>query len=257
LIDTEREMKELVNYIKKEFNNKISIKEKRPGIYQLFIPLYHEDGDMIDLFIVPKSNGTYELCDFGLTLMRLSYSYEIDTNNKEAVFQKIINENSLVEDNGNIILQTTQDTIYTDILHITQAFAKIGSMRYFKREVIENLFYELLEEFIMKELVQYKPKQKVFPIPNRDDLEADFELTPNGHPVYLFGVKDVAKARLATISCLAYQKENLNFRSLIVHENFEGLPKKDRTRLTNSCDKQFTTLDDFKNDAKKFLEREK
>src|SRR5690606_21952302 len=102
----------------------------------------------------------------------------------------------LLEDDGNIYLDTSTDTIYTNIMHITQAFAKIGSMRYFKRESIENLFYELLDEFIVKELQEFKPQKKVLPIPNRDDLEADYSFSPNGHPIYLFGVKDVAKARL-------------------------------------------------------------
>jgi hypothetical protein len=66
----------------------------------------------------------------------------------------------------------------------------------------------------------------------------------------MFGVKDISKARLSTISCFEYQRANLNFRSLIVHEDFEKLPRKDRTRLTNACDKQFTSLDDFKLNAK-------
>ena len=129
-------------------------------------------------------------------------------------------------------------------------------MRYFKREVVESLFYEMLEEFILKELSEYKPQKGVLPIPERDDLEADFEFRPNGHPIYLFGVKDSSKARLATISCLEYQKAKLNFRSLIVHDDFERLPKKDMSRLTNTCDKQFTTLDDFTANAQIFLERE-
>ena len=130
-------------------------------------------------------------------------------------------------------------------------------MRYFKREVIESLFYEMLDEFVMSNLNEYKPQKNVLPIPDRDDLEADYEFRPNGHPIYLFGVKDSSKARLATINCLEYEKANLNFRSLIVHEDFEKLPKKDRSRITNTCDKQFTTLDDFKINAKTFFNREK
>lgn len=69
-------MNEILEKIKSNFNEKIKVEEKRPGIYQLYLPIYHEDGDMIDVFVVPKSNGGYELCDFGQTLMRLSYSYD-------------------------------------------------------------------------------------------------------------------------------------------------------------------------------------
>jgi hypothetical protein len=250
-------MEDILTYIKTDFNGRVSIKEKRPGIYQLLLPIYHEDGDMVDLFIKQKDKNKYTLCDFGLTLQRLSYTYDIDTENKESILQRILAENSLLEEEGNICLDTNPETIYTDIMHITQAYAKIGSMRYFKREVIENLFYEMLDEFIVKELQEFKPQKKVLPIPNRDDLEADYSFSPNGHPVYLFGVKDVAKARLATISCLEYRMQKLNFRGWVVNEDFEKLPKKYRSRLTNTIDKQFTSFDEFKVNAVEFLERER
>src|ERR1700733_7533491 len=120
----------------------VSIHQKWPGIYQLALPLLHEDGDMVDLFRVPNEGGKYLLCDYGQTLMRLSYEYDIDTPNKESILQKIIKENGLTEQDGNICMETTNETIFPDIMHITQAYAKIGSIRYFKREVVESLFYE-------------------------------------------------------------------------------------------------------------------
>jgi len=250
-------MDEILKNIESDFNNQALIKQKRPDIYQLYLPIFHEDGDMIDLFIIPKGNSEYTLCDFGLTLQRLSYSYDIDTENKEAIFQKILSENSLYEKKGNICLDTTVENTFSNIMHITHALAKIGSMRYFKREVIESLFIEMLDEFINQELREFHPQSKVLPIPDRDDLEADYQFSPNGHPVYLFGVKDVSKARLTTISCLEFQKANLNFRGWVVNDDFEKLPRKDRSRLTNTCDKQFTSLEEFKMNAKIFLEREK
>ena len=250
-------MEDILTYIKSDFNGRVSIKEKRPGIYQLLLPIYHEDGDMVDIFIKQKENDKYTLCDFGLTLQRLSYTYDIDSENKESILQRILLENSLSEEEGNICLDTKPETIYTDIMHITQAYAKIGSMRYFKREVIENLFYEMLDDFISKDLQEFKPQKKVMPILNRDDLEADYSFSPNGHPVYLFGVKDAFKARLATISCLEYRMQKLNFRGWVVNEDFEKLPRKDRSRLTNTIDKQFTSFDEFKVNAKEFLERER
>jgi Domain of unknown function DUF1828 len=250
-------MEDIVKHIKSDFNNKVSIKEKRPGVFQLLLPIYHEDGDMIDLFITSNENNKLVLCDYGLTLQRLSYTYDIDSENKEGILQRIISENSLLEQEGNISFETNPTTIYTDIMHITQAYSKIGSMRYFKREVIENLFYELLDEFVTSELQEFKPLSKVMPIQGRDDLEADYQFSPNGHPVYMFGVKDAFRARLAIISCLEYQKSNIKFRSLVVNEDFDKLPRKDRSRLTNTVDKQFTSLDEFKLKAREFLERER
>ena len=250
-------MEEILEHIRKDFNGRLSIRKKRPGIYQLLLPIYHEDGDMVDLFISPVDDNKYALCDYGLTLQRLSYSYDIDTPNKESILQKILSENKLTENEGNICLETSPASIYYDIMHITQAYAKIGSMSYFKREVIENLFADILDEFIFSELKEFNPQKKVLPVPERDDLEVDYSFSPNGKPVYLFGIKDPHKARLATLTYQAFLMQHIKFHGWVVTDNMDTLPKKDRTRLLNACDKPFTSLDDFKSSARLFLEKER
>jgi len=247
----------LFDRLREQFHQRIEIIEKRSGIYQLLIPFYHEDGDMIEMYVNSEKseNGTIQLTDFGMSAMRLSYSYDVDTENKEKIFHKMLSENGLQEENGILILYTSSEMLYQSILQFAQGIATICSMRYFKREVIESLFYEMLDEFVVENLVKYKPQKSVLPIEKRDDLEVDYQFQPNGKPLYLFAVKDSAKARIATISCLEFQKANLNFESIVVHEDFEKLSRKDRTRLTNVSDKQFTSLDDFKHNAVQYLER--
>jgi hypothetical protein len=248
-------MTTILENINKSFNGRLQIKEKRRGITQLLLPVYHEDGDMVDLFIRQEENSNMILSDYGMTIMRLSYEYEIDTENKERIFQKILSEHGLTENNGSIEMSAIPETIFQDIMHFTHALAKIGSMSYFKREVIESLFYEQLEEYVTKELSSYNPKKDVTPIEGHEEYQVDYEIRPNGTPNYIFAVKDVSKARLATISCLEFMRRKLNYRSIIVHEAFENLPKKDQLRLTNACDKQFTSLEEFEEHGKEFLER--
>jgi hypothetical protein len=52
--------------------------------------IYHEDGDMVDIFLENPPNGNGDrlvrVCDHGMTLMRLSYSYDLDTPKKEEIF---------------------------------------------------------------------------------------------------------------------------------------------------------------------------
>jgi hypothetical protein len=249
-------IEQVANKLKEQFNGRLTVAEKRPGVYQLFLPLYHEDGDMIEIYL-QQENGHWKISDYAMSLMRLSYTYEVDTENKEKIFQKIISENGLKEENGIIYLTAEEEQLYPSILQIATGISKVSSMRYFKREVIESLFYEQLKEFIFSDLQSYKPEEKVSPINERDDLEVDYAFHPNGYPVYLFGVKDVPKARLAAICCLEFEKQQKKFRSYIVHDDFERLPQKDRSRLTSACDKQFISLDDFKDNAVKFFEREK
>ncbi|MFH1005303.1 MAG: DUF1828 domain-containing protein [Bacteroidota bacterium] len=249
-------IEQIITKLASQFNGRLRVNEKRPGIYQLFLPFYHEDGDMVEIYL-QKENNHWKISDFAMTYMRLSYSYKVDTENKEKIFQKIIIENGLKEENGNIFITANDEGLYPSILQFATGVSKASSMRFFKREVIESLFYEMLEEYILSELQSYKPEENITPIEERDDLEVDFAFHPNGYPVYLFGVKDVPKARLAAICCLEFQKHQQKFRSYIVHDDFEKLSKKDRARLTSACDKQFISLDDFRENAVKFLEREK
>lgn len=243
--------------LKNNFNNRISLHEKRPGIMQLLAPFFHEDGDMVDIFIEASSDPQkVRISDYGMTLMRLSYSYQIDTSNNERIFQRIVNENSLLEDDGKIYLDVAPQNLTNGIFQFAQTVAKISNMRHFSREVVRSLFYETLNDFIFSNLNMYKPLCKVNPLPSRDDLEVDYAFQASTKPLYLFGVRGVLKARLAAICCLEFQRANLPFRSIIVHEDFENLPKNDRARLTSAADKQFVDIEDFKQNSAKYFERE-
>jgi hypothetical protein len=131
-------------------------------------------------------------------------------------------------------------------------------MQFFKREVIQSLFYEQLAEFVEERLAQFSPKPHALPIPDHDEYEVDYQVDVGLRPIYLFGVKDTDKARLVTISCLEFQRRRLPFKGVMVHQDFEsGLTKKDRLRITSAADKQFTSLDDFRENGPQFFERER
>lgn len=247
-----------LDLLRAQFNNRVDFREKRPGVLQLIAPLYHEDGDMVDIFLesAPDGSGNIRVCDYGMTIMRLSYSFDIDTPNKERIFFKILSENQVNENNGNLYVDAKPESLYPAILQFSQTIAKVSSMRLYKREVVQSLFYEMLEEFIVESLKKYNPRPSIFPIKERDDLEVDFEFDIKPYPIYLFGVRDSAKARLATISCLEFQRARLKFKGFVVHEDFDGLSKKDRNRITSATDKQFISLDDFRQNAEQVLERE-
>lgn len=251
-----------LDILREQFNSHVALREKRPGVLQLVAPLFHEDGDMMDIFLEMPRNGnaparqSIRISDHGLTLMRLSYTFDIDTPNKERIFQRILAENGVNEENGELCMDTIPEALYIALLQFSQVVSKVGNMRYFKREVLASLFDELLAEFIQAELQRFKPQQTVYPLPDRDDLEVDWGFFPNGVPLYLFGLKDANRARLATISCLEFQRHHMKFKSIAVHEDIDKLGRKDRNRLTNACDKQFTSLDEFRLNAISFFSRE-
>ena len=244
----------------REFNGHLAFQERRPGILQVLAPLFHEDGDMVDIFLDEPTNGSgkVRIGDHGLTLMRLSYTYDLDTENKQRIFNRILAENRIQEQDGRLFIEADPERLYPALLQFAQTVAKLSSMQYFKREVIQNLFYEQLAEFVEEKLAAYKPRRATFPIPDHDEYEVDYQLDTGHRPVFLFGVKDNDKARLATISCLEFQRRGIPFKGVIVHQDFEsGITKKDRTRITSASDKQFPSLNDFRENGPQFFEQER
>jgi hypothetical protein len=249
--------KELLATVRENFNNRIAFRERGKNMYQVIAPFYHEDGDMYDLFLeTANGDSPIKVCDNGLTLMRLSYAYELDTPKKEEIFFQILRDNRIENDNGNLYFETSPEQLAGAITHFTQIIAKITNMQLYRREVIRSLFYEDLRDFVTDEFSSLSPAQSFLPIPERDDLEVDFHFDAKPRPLYLFGVRDNAKARLVSISCLEYLRNAIPFRSVVVHEDFEALSSKDRKIITNAVDKQFTDFADFKNNAKTYFERE-
>lgn len=246
-----------LNKVKKQFNNFFDLKEKRENVLQVFAPLYHADGDMMDIFLTELSGKELvRISDFGMTLMRLSYSFNIDTPNKEKILNKILAENSVQNENGNLFIDVKPEYIYHGLMQFAQTVSKISNMRLYKREVIHSLFFEMLDEYIMTNLQKYKPRKKFYPIPDHEEYEVDYCFNDRRRPIYLFGVNNSSNSRLATISCQKFITEKLNFRSLIVLESLDVIGKKDQARLMSAADKQFPSLEEFQKHAEEFIERE-
>jgi len=238
------------------FGKHVSLREKRPGIMKLLVPLFHEDGDMVDIFL-EQHGDRVRISDHGLALMRLSYHYDIDTQNKEKIFRQILGENRVQEDEGDLFIDVAPSDLYPAVLHFGQTVAKVCNMGLYRRETIANLFYETLDDYVIGDLQRFQPKAQVQPIPNREELEVDYAFSAGRTPVYLFAAKekDSAKLRLIVIACLEFQKAAQPFRSLVVHQNFEALPKKDTKLITSAVDKQFVSMDDFRDHGASVIDR--
>jgi len=114
---------EIISKLKSQFNGRISFSEKRPNVWQLFLPFYHEDGDMIEIY-VQREDQLWKICDYAMGIMRLSYHYDIDTENKEKIFQKIVSENGLQEEEGNICIYSESNDLYPSIMQFVQGISK-------------------------------------------------------------------------------------------------------------------------------------
>jgi len=122
--------------------------------------------------------------------MRLSYTYDLDTENKQRIFNRILSENRIQEQDGRLFIEAEPERLYPALLQFAQTVAKVSSMTYYKREVIQNFFYEQLAEFVEEKLAGYNPRRNTLPIPDHDEYEVDYQFDIGPRPLFLFGVKD-------------------------------------------------------------------
>ncbi len=251
------DIKEIKSILLEHMGKNFRIVPKRPGILQIYAPFYHEDGDMFDIYLTQVDN-TFELHDFGKTLMKLSYTFDIDSDNKRRILFELLDQNQVQfnEEAGDIHLSFERDALFPMLMHFAQLLAKVSRLDVLRRENVSSLFYELVEEHVTKNLLDFNPSSRVVVYSSRDDLEVPYLFDIKPYPVFLFPVRGVGSSRLAAISFLEFQKAGIRFTGCVVHENMEELPSKDRRRLTSAADKQFPSFDDFRVNAKGFLARE-
>lgn len=231
--------------------------ERRPGKYQLILPMCHEDGDMVDVYLQdsPKGENHVRICDFGMAVMRLSYTYEINTPSRKGIFDSILLNNGVCNDGGNLYLDAALETLYESILQFVGCAQKICNMRYWSREVTRSAFYEDLKAYTLNELARFDPLPGACPLPDYQIISVDWALTHNERNLYLFGVRGNDKAKNVAISLLEFHRAKLPFISLVVHEDMEALGSKERQYLTRNADTQYPTLADFQDRAPSDIER--
>ena len=230
---------------------------RREGDYQLIIPICHEDGDMVDIYLreSPLGEGYVRICDFGMALMRLSYSYDLNTDARRRIFDDILINNRVANSDGDIVLDVPVGALYEGIMQFAGCVQKVCNMRYWARETVRSAFYDDLSDYIASKLTAYSPVTSQTPMPNAAVFSVDWTLTHNTRNFYLFGVLGNDKARNVAITLLEFQKADLPFISLVVHEDMEALGRRERQYLTRNADRQYPVLDDFKESVVSDLRR--
>jgi len=230
-------------YIKPLTDNKI----------QVWLPVYYEDGDMIDIYVDQLGDGRCRITDSGMTLMKLSYTYDINTDNKRRILNQIIEANGLSYQNGVISKVVSLDDLYKEIVVFSNTVIRVSTMSYFKREMIKNLFYEMVEEFVQKELAPSLTIEKQYmPIFGKEEYTVDYRIVGKKE-IFLYAVKDTSKARLVTICEQTFRLNKLDSDSIVVYEDFGIIQSNDQKRILNATGKQFTSLDEFQSKGPSYI----
>ena len=125
----------------------ISVYESRPDEYKVLVPIYHEDGDMIEVFIElhPELENHVRIFDHGLSLQRLSYSYDVNTKSKKRILDSILWNNDLSNDSGIFYLDSSLDSLFDNLLKFVGGVQKVCNMRYWTRDSSQEIVHRFNE----------------------------------------------------------------------------------------------------------------
>ncbi|MBU1095903.1 MAG: DUF1828 domain-containing protein [Bacteroidetes bacterium] len=246
----------MIQNIKNLIGNKFEFYPKNDEYTQVVIPMYAEDGDLYELFVKESDEGKYIITDCGITIMRLSYSYEINSDRKREILNKIIRSNNVELKNGEILVETNLSEFENSVFKLAQVIAKVSNMSIYSKEVIKSLFFEQLEEFVNEKLIEFNPRKDYLPLPENPEYKVDYCFNDREKPIYLFGVNTTDKARITTITCQKFIIENIGFKSLIVFEDLDKINRSDRDRLLNVSDKTITSFEFYQRNLIEYFNRE-
>lgn len=214
------------------------------------------DGDRFPIHVQPIGSGGVRLSDRGHTVMHLSYDHDLDDfmkGTRGALMEQIAGEGGIVRDGGVFRLDTPMEHLPEAIFRFGQALTRIHDLGFLSRSGARSTFYEdladLLGSLIAEEKIQadYAPEG----LPNPAAYPVDYRIETNGdRPLFLYGIPNRDKARLATIMLSHFHLNGLQFDSMLVFADQTEIPRRDLERLSNVGGEMIGSLD-----AREHLER--
>lgn len=251
---------ELQNALCRQFCADIKVTKKNDYLIRVETPFYFPDGDPYQIYLSEIETGGFRVSDMGHTLMQLSYENDIDLLRKGTrgnLLAQIQTELGLKEDDGSFYIESTVDDIPASVFKLGQGITKIYDLTFLNRARVENTFYEDLEECIRNIVISEKIiKDYVYSeMENADDYPIDYMIKGKDEPLFLFGIGNKDKARLTTIILERLIRHEATFESLIVFQDFDGIPKNDAKRLMNVAGEMISSLDAKDDLSRKILKR--
>lgn len=211
-------------------------------------PFTFPDGDHYQLYLQEMPTGGFTVSDAGHTWMHISYENDLKnfkTGNRGQILQQIVGELGLEMDNGAFYKQTTADKLPETIMQMGQALTKIYDLTFLNRARVESTFYEDLKNSLYSFVPNEKIQEEYFDpqIEEAQYYPIDYRIEGKEMPLYLFGVPNKDKARLATIIIERLLHYTEKFDSMIVFQESSNIPQKDFKRLMNVGGEMISSLD--------------
>lgn len=225
------------------------------GYIAVPLPLAGRDGDGITAFL-DRSAGGWRISDMGETLMRLSYEHDVNailSGTRRELYQSILKENGVNDDDGEITVDVPVDKLISGLFSIGQAASRIGDLSFWTRTRTESTFFEDLKARMFEAVPadSISMGYVVDGIPEPESYPVDFYVSGGPRPLYVFGVNNQERARLATITIQHLRAYSGSFDAVAALSKLDDVPKRDLNRLMYAANDTIPSIDDSKSFADK------
>ncbi len=241
----------------KQFCANVQIHRRGNGIVMLQTPFSYPDGDQYALYLSEVGAGGVRISDGGHTLMHLSYENDVDkyfSSTRNILLRQVVDEQGVgfSEESGQFYVDTTVSNLAESAFKLGQTLTRIHDLTFLNRSRVASTFYDDLKEQLSTIVPEEKIRHNyiVEGLSGAEQYPVDFCIEGKQQaPVFLFGIPNRDKARLATIFLQYFHQQQVDFESLLVFENQEEIPRSDLSRLSNVGGEMISSLnaeDDFR-----------
>ena len=250
-----------VESVERSFREKVSaqVRLAAEGVdrFRVFTPFLFDDGDHLAI-VLRKEGAAWVLSDEAHTYMHLSYDIDEKDLHKGTRQKIIANALSMfrIEDRDGELMLEVRDSGYGDALYsFIQGLLRVGDVSYLSKERAKSTFMDdfrtLLSETLPKERMSFDWSD-----PTHDPhgiYAVDCRVNGMPRPLFVHALGNDGRTRDATITLLQFEKWGFAFRSLAIFEDQESISRRVLARLSDVCEKQFSSLTANRDRIARFL----
>ena len=218
------------------------------------------DGDRYPIHLSEAASGGFRLSDRGHTLMHISYEHDVDSfvdGTRGMLLERIMSESGLQWDGGAFCFDTSAERLPEAVFQFGQALTRIYDLTFLSRSNVGSTFYDDLATILFRSVDEAKIQPDYQPeVPNAQAYPVDYRIEgENEVPLFLYGVPNRDKARLATIMLSYFHRHEIEFESILVFENQTEIPRLDLARLSDVGGDMISSLESHDDFNRKLLRR--
>jgi len=225
------------------------------------VPFHFPDGDGFLVYIRQLADGSYELTDKANTLLHLSYHVDTDRlgeGARAAIFEGIRSRHGVQERQGELVARSpTEELLGSAVFNFVHALIQVADLRFLEREIVRSTFRDDFERLVLERFSDRAIKDYTDPVHDADGkYPVDFLLNGVTRPVAVFGVLSETAALKALVTAQQFISHGTRVRFVAVEEAQESLTRRTVAWLSDTFDKQFSSLHGNEEAISRYLEEE-